>query len=507
MVGTQITGRDILRELERAVQDARHRAEGVRADLDKLDKFMQDVIERRGESLVELAQHYLPDMSSETIAKQFREVRGHLQQLLHTKQQREKDLQTAWDDNLDRRGKLETEIDQLTHRLDELATKRDELEKVLAERLRTHSEFQTLSQQALAAETELKRNELRVAEMRDEVAAKLPAYRKSRMFQYLHRRGFGTADYRGRGLTRQLDRWVAKLVHYNKNRQGYEFLQKTPELMAAEVERRRGEFTSLMEQIEAIEDRLSDEIGLTNVLQQGTEQGKQREQCLVELRQLEDARTQIEHEIASLEQRENEYYEAGVNRLKEFLGSMEETALAIRTRATPQTTDDNIFSEIQHCNQQLRDARQQSHEDRGKLEVWHEKISGLDQVMRKFRASEFDSRRSFFSRQLDVSREVDRYLQGNNTSEGLWSTVRRYQQFVRPRYDDSSDQWNDLGGLFDSDVSHVLGNVLIEVAGEAMRQAANRSMHRRGPARQQQRRSSHRPPHRRGGGFTTGRGF
>ena len=113
---------------------------------------------------------------------------------------------------LDRRSGLDDQIEKVTTELDNLATKRDELESQLASRLRAHPEFQTLSEQALAAETELKRNELRVAEMRDEVAEKLPAYEKSKLFKYLHRRGYGTAEYKGKGLTKQLDGWVALML-------------------------------------------------------------------------------------------------------------------------------------------------------------------------------------------------------------------------------------------------------------------------------------------------------
>lgn len=486
------------------MRDARRRAAGVRANLDKLDDFMEDVVRQRGHSLVELAQHYLPEMSQGVVAKQFSEVRTHLEQLLRKKQQHEQDLQRRWDENLDRRGETETRIDKLTQQLDDLADQRDQLEQQLADRLKESSDFQRLSEQALAAENELKRNELRIAEMSEEVEAKLPAYEKSKLFKYLHRRGYGTADYKAKGIAKRLDGWVAKLVNYNKNRQSYNFLRVTPELMAAEVERRRDDFNRLMEQLEAIEDEISDEIGLTALLREGASLGDERETQLTILKNLETDRSHIEKEMSRLEAAENEYYEAGVNRLKQFLGAMEESALEIRTRATPQTTDDAIFSEIKQFNQQLRNARQQSHDDRELLEVWHDKIAGLDQVLRRFRSSEFDSRRSGFSRRLDINREVDRYLEGKNSAAGLWSVVRQHQQFFRPTYDDS---WGGMEGIFDSDVSHVLGRVLIEVAGAAMRQAAERGMHRRSSPRQHSRRTSGRPTYRRGGGFTSGKGF
>jgi len=481
----------------------------VRADLDKLDDFVNDIIARRGNSLVELAQHYLPNMTSTTVQGQFAEVRNELEHLMHRKQQHEQKLQNAWDDCLDRRSQLDAKLDQITEQLNAAAQRRDELDLQLAERLKADPQFQDLSKQALAAETELKRNEERVAEMREEVAEKLPAYEKSRLFKYLHRRGFGTSEYKAKGLTRRLDRWVARVVNYNQNRQSYNFLKVTPELMAAEVERRRGDFTSLMQRIESIEDSISEEIGLAAVLNQGTELGKVREQLLEQILQVDGERTQIEGELGRLEANENEYYVAGVNRLKQFLGSMEESALAARTSQTPQTTDDAIFREIQDCNHQLREAKRRSHEDREQLEIWHEKISGLDQVVRRFRSSEFDSRRSLFSRRLDIAEEVDNYLEGRNTSKGLWNVIKKHQEFARQWDDDSWDSgsWGGMGGVFDSDVSHVLGRVLVEVAGEAMRQAAQRGMHRRGPSRQQSRRSSGKPTYRRNGGFTSGRGF
>ena len=85
-----------------------------------------------------------------------------------------------------------------------------------------------------------------------------------------------------------------------------------------------------------------------------------------------------------------------------------------------------------------------------------------------------------FSEQFDVERQIGGYLRGAVGREQLWSALRRYQEFHQPRrvehrgwhIDDSWDM-DDLGG--------VLGRVLIEVAGEAMKHAVRRGMRRRGP--------------------------
>ena len=98
-----------------------------------------------------------------------------------------------------------------------------------------------------------------MAEIRAEAQEKLPSYDKNRLFRYLLDRDYGKPEYKKKGWTRRLDRWVAKLIDYQGARRSYDFLRVTPELMAAEVARRREQFNVLMEQVERIEDEISGE--------------------------------------------------------------------------------------------------------------------------------------------------------------------------------------------------------------------------------------------------------
>ena len=124
---------------------------------------------------------------------------------------------------------------------------REKLEQVVSERLHGSDEFKRLSEQALTAETELERNEDRVADIKAEAEKKLPSYDHSRLFKYLYDAGYGTPAYKGKGLTRRLDGWVARMIDYPSARRGYDFLRVTPELMAQEVTRRRDKFNELMQ--------------------------------------------------------------------------------------------------------------------------------------------------------------------------------------------------------------------------------------------------------------------
>lgn len=63
---------------------------------------------------------------------------------------------------------------------------------------------------------------------RDLLVKRLP-YETDPLFMYLWNRGFGTPNYRSKGLVRFLDRKVAQLVGYDMARRNYHVLTELPE--------------------------------------------------------------------------------------------------------------------------------------------------------------------------------------------------------------------------------------------------------------------------------------
>lgn len=520
MVGKNyIAGSDVLRVLEDALAHARGRGNELQNSLSQLDQLTQEAVSRRGKAVLDLARHYLPEMSAQAVERSFHEVRRDLEDLLLRQQRRQRELQTEWDAALDDRQQLEKQLEQITAELNALVTRREELQTQLAEQLLADAGFQQLSQQAFASEDALKRNEERVAESRKEAKEKLPAYERSSLFKYLQKRKYGTPEYACRGLTKRLDGWVARMIDYPRARHSYDFLRVTPELMAAEVERRRTEFAGLMEQIEAIEDERSDKIGLTDVLAQGVDCGKRRDELLSRIDLEQERRNRIEQEIKAMESDSNEFHAQGIDRLQKFLGSMEESALEAKTRQTAERTDDELFAEIAWLNKQLQETRENGEQLYRERAAWEEKLSGLDYIVRRFHLSEYDSQRSMFPDSFDPGPYVDQYLRGEINRDGLWQALSEMQRFaptwVQERYEqqygrrghrrDADDDSDDH--LFDSDMSMVLVRVLGEIAGAALRGTATRGMQRRSPIRQMNRKTDGRPPFPRGGSFTKGHGF
>jgi hypothetical protein len=469
----------------------------------ELDQQVDRLVSRRSQALLDLAKHYLPDISVENVQRTFADVRADLLELIQRKQQREEDLHRELEQRSVALDATEEQLHAVTDQLNEKVAEREQLEQRLAERLHASPSFLQLSQQAVAAESELEQNERRVEESRSEAERKLPSYEASRLFRYLYECHYGTTAYRGRGLTRSMDRWVAKLIDFTRARQGYEFLKTTPDLIAQEVLRRREQFDALMVQVEAIEDQLSDEIGLTAVMQAGDRLGHQRDQIIEQIAQQQQAFEERRQELLELDRPDNAYYGQAISRMQEYLASLKQSQLQQKSWATPEPHDDTIVREIGELTEQLQSTERQLAQANQQHLAWDRQLAGAQQLLQRFRQSEFDSQRSSFAPSLNIDRLVQELVDGRVDLEQVWSQLRQAQRFAPTWQQGTSSPLQEIAG---GEISGVLLQVLSEVAGQAMRQTAQRGMQRRGPTRTVERRSQGRPPFRQRG-FTNGRGF
>jgi chromosome segregation ATPase len=497
------SGREVGRVLERAVEQVRQRLSAHADGIRELDAEMNELIAKRSETLVELARHYLPDLKLETIQGSFVEVRDELLDLLAQKQRRQLELQDQASGATREVEHQDAELDRVTDELNAKVAEREQLESLVAERLHGCEEFTALSQQALVAEQELNRNEARVTEIQTDAKEKLPSYERSRLFKYLYDAGYATGRYQAGGLTRRLDRWVAKMIDFESSRRGYDFLRTTPELMKQEVSRRRDRFNELMQQVEAIEDRVTDEVGLTEVLRVGQQLGAERDRLVAAVAAAQDRLLKLQQQISQLEGQQNEFYERAISRMKAFLEKLPEARLERHSQSTPQRDDDAIVAEASQIGDRLDAAEGRGAELGRARAAWDERFNGLQELLQRFRQAEFDSQRSMFPLQLDAQDLVEQYIAGRLSAQDAWAALQQSQRFAPAWHEQQRPQFGEFPV---GDVSMVLLNVLAEVAGAALQHSAGRGMERRAPMRRQTRQAMGRPqfPNR---GFTNGRGF
>ena len=383
-------------------------------------------------------------------------------------------------------------------------------------------EYQTLTNEAALAEQRLTQNEERMQQVNDEAGEKLPSYENSRLFMYLYNRKYGTSEYESRGLTKRLDRWLARYIGYTKARRSYDFMKVTPGLMANELQRRRAQFDSLMDQIEAIETKVENEVGLTAVVDEGERLGLKRDELV---NQIEDHNIQLEQdqiELAVSRDSKGKHYEDALTRMRSHLEDTEEAVLQERARKTEEEKDDRIVADIVELNDHIGDLQPEILLLVGKRKSLNEKQAGLDDIVQRFRSSNFDSNRSVFPDDFEIGMFIGRYMNNVLDARSLWKHIRQSQKF--------EESWaqQTATDILNEPSAQIVLHTMLDLAAEALKNSARRSVYRRNSSRgggiswpnfpsqsSKRRRSSSRrsssrrrsKPRRRSGGFTSGDGF
>lgn len=479
-----------------------------------LQSRILSAVEARGNALSALAKHYLPSLQDDHVAQLFADARRELDMVQLRQRARIGELRDALTAAAGKRDEVEGRLEVTTERLDQLVSERTRLEALVAERLAADAEFQRLTADAGHATAALERDEARVEELQTESRAKLPAYRGSRLFRYLLDIGFGTPNYTKKGFVRSMDRMVAKLVDWPRTKAGYDFLNTIPKLVAVEVERRREEFESTMEKLDAMEERIEREVGLSTVRLDGEALGKQREAMLADLEAAQADEVRRRAELAESESATGKFHVEALARLRDHFDRAGLRQLATRALETVDPVDDRLVAAIEAAEREIDALRASAGSVGTAREQAVDRAKALSELVLDLRRRECDSVRCSFERMTPSAfeRRVEAIAEGRDEIGSLKQDLARAETF-RPTLEHVSQHADSLGrsgsGL------GTLGGILLHAAA-AVADAALSSSSVGGAARRGVRRhfgggarsgGSGGGSSRRGGGFTRGSGF
>lgn len=475
-----ISGRQVLEQLRHALEESRGESSSLVENDKRLKTQVEQLFLERGGAFLELAQHDLPNLRRETIQTAIDGIRRELQEIADRQDRAVAELK----DRIGRLQGAEQELVQsrtsLDAELNRVLGVQKQLETTVQSELQRHPDFPQLSQKAVEAEAELHRNEKRVAEVQSESQEKLPAYERSSLFQYLYRRRFLTEEYTARGLTRRLDRWVANLIGYVTAVRGYEFLKKTPELMRAELERRRELFHSLMSQVEAIEQQVADRVGLTSVLTQVTTARQQRDKLDGQIAESRQQAANAKRQLAEFDQDQNRFYREALERYRKYLSQTESAILEQHAKQSPGIEDDAIVSRIRSLTSNIENLQGELQSLTSQVAAATTISDGLDFVVRRMQQSNFDEPHSRFE-SLNLNLLLDRFRQGVISKDAFWSELKQKQEFDHPQVSMTQGTITplDVINVVTHPMTRVLASAMIDVLGQALQSGVNHSIERR----------------------------
>lgn len=466
-----ISGPVIHRQLMDGFKEAQERLEALRRRVNQVEDRRGELDENRSEALVDLAEHYLPELTRDAIRNTWIEVRSTVSQILLRKEDHVSRLNNKLSQWNDKRYLADDRLVEITERHDACLAEQDELGGKVEEELKNDAAFVSLSDRAATAEAALERAEANLSEIEQDAARKLPGYDKSTMFKYLRDRKFGTAEYTKRGFTRRMDRMVAKFIGYTKAKQGYEFLKETPERMRQIIAEDRKAFETVMDEIERHHENVAQRLGLTAKVEEAEKLQLQRDEQLQELDRIRKQGTDIENELTDLDDPRGSYYREAIEVFRSMLERSNSRDLERRARATPEVMDDQIVARLNGVEVDLWELDDTERKRQDEIAQMQGFLDSLGRMIQRFRAANFDSARSQFVGTFDVLDDLHR-AKDDRDVEDLWQRIRKNQRWGPTIGEKITD-------VATHPVTQVLLSALAQAAGSAMRDHARKAGRRR----------------------------
>jgi hypothetical protein len=355
----------LVRQLEAEIAAANRDVSAARKlNLDRAVRIRK-LASRRTDAFVDLARHYLPDLTHDSLAAAWHEVSNQIRDLLLLKNDKRRGLKEQLQQVQSQQQQLEQELEELRQQLDHaklvLSCKMGNYRKMLREDPRIKACNQAIS--SIDHEIECYLSQLDAAQ--EEAKRKLPEYQESSLFRYLRERQYGTPAYDGRGLERHWDGWVAKLIDYQNASKSFHHLSTTPNLLQNLIDEKQARYRDLLGQLEAARDQAQTKFGVqkqTEIWQKICQQVEDQENLIEQARW--EAAT-LKDQIYQLENINGDYYHQAVEIYREFLTQLDPQILKVYAACTESPIDDEICARLRsiqveiNAEQSLANDRQQ----------------------------------------------------------------------------------------------------------------------------------------------------
>ncbi|MGV3486851.1 MAG: hypothetical protein ACO1RT_20720 [Planctomycetaceae bacterium] len=420
-----VSGPTIHQQLMLAYQEAQHELEAARGHVAAAGVELNELSNNRGEAMVDLAQHYLPELTQEAVRKTWGDVQQAVWGVLMRKEEHAQRLTAAIADLSSKRDAAEQRLQSATLALDAATEAQGEISNVVSQELSADKRFAELSDRAAQAEAALQRAEANLAEIEIDANRKLPSYENSALFMYLHKRGFLTPQYEHRGITRSMDQWLGRYIGYREARHGYEFLKTTPAHMKDVIAEDRAALNTVLDELEKQRDIVAERHGLPQAIQKTGDLTQQREEILIELDEIETETERVQHELTEIENTRGPYYHEAIKKFRDMIADADPAALADRARETPEINDDRIVARLQGLVEAMDEMGDQVRERHARIEQLMSHLQSVGTLISRFRAAGFDSSQAQFGDAESVVEQLRAVRDGSGSYEDVWQRLRR----------------------------------------------------------------------------------
>lgn len=356
--------------------------------------------------------------------------------------------------------------DEASAALDRLERERGEAERAVEAAFAAHDEAAAATRARLESDPDYQR---RAAELdavnamaaragqkleiaRADRAEKGKAYEADPLFQYLHKRRFGTRDYRAFPLYALLDAAVARLIRYRDHRLNYERLLEIPVRFEEHAARLAKAAAAAASDIEAQERAAMERDGVDARRDEAAARRAAVEALdsrIVEAEAVHKARA--EAAAAAAEGRDGPLAEARAL-LAKTLAAASVPDLKTLAAETAGEADDRLVEALIRLKRERIEHEEYKRARADSFGRQARQLSELEELRRRFKSARYDSPYSEISGADIVAVLLSEFLRGGLSRDDVWRRLERAHRTRRRDWDTDmgGDVWRDRFGLPDN---------------------------------------------------------
>lgn len=261
------------------------------------------------------------------------------------------------------------------------------------------------------------------------------------LFNYLQSRGFGTREAKGWGLTKLLDKWVARKINYAEQASLYRRLTDIPKRLANHMMRLEKDVVNAQAALQIYEAKALEDDGVR--AKQDASKAAQGELDALDAKI--DAAEALYQEVLNrqiaLNKGEGGPYREAVKLMAAALERKDAPSLNRLAAQTRGQEDDDAVAALREISNDLRDLERDREDAKRVLSQYQRSLKDLEKVRRRFKTNRYDAPSSIFGREDLIGAMLGQVLSGLLTGDDFWRQLQRAQRTIR-RHSDV-----DFGGI------------------------------------------------------------
>jgi hypothetical protein len=430
-----ISGTQTLTSFQQALADERRKLEAVDRRSDELSQKKLALEQEDLADYRKLARLRVDMLATEQTQSSLDDTERLVKSFLHERQAERERIGRAI-------AAAETEARELNSRRQQqaaataaLAEQIDDAEKETQDRLDQDPNYIKQRDQVEQARRTAIHADTKAGKSEEELENKGQPYRDDRLFMYLWKRGYQTADYHAGNLARWLDGWVARLVKYPEARANFVRLQEIPKRLREYAQIRSQEAEAEYDKLLTLDQQAREADGISRFDEELARNQEQLADIDGEIEAAAEKMWSLEEQKAAFAAGEDSNYLKAIDFMSKELARDELGILRDDALSTPFPEDDIIIASLfdrSERKEEVGEGRRELKELRAQHEA---RIRELEKILIDFKKNRYDSPGTGFTDGALVTMMLANFLNGMLSRADLWRVLEQQHRYQPRRAD------------------------------------------------------------------------